>query len=182
VGREPNAAHLALAEMEVSRRIAGIVTQNIDGLHQRAGSRKVLEIHGEATRLQCLSCNRLVPIRPVDLEPGPAPRCSECGAPLKPNIVLFEEPVREILAIRALLDGCDLLLVVGTSAQVAPASGLPLRVLEEGGSLVEFNVEETQLTRRGLGPEGTFVLGPVGKSLPLVARELLQIPSAGSGS
>src|SRR5262249_1846900 len=137
--REPNPAHRALAVLAASGRLAGIVTQNVDGLHQRAGSPRVLEIHGEHGRLQCLGCERLEPFLRGHLEDGPIPRCAACGHPLKPNVVLFEEPVREMTEIDRLLEGCDLLLVVGTSAEVYPAAGLSVQVLERGGSLLEFN-------------------------------------------
>lgn len=172
-GCEPNPAHRALARLESAGRLAGIVTQNVDGLHQRAGSVRVVEMHGEHGHLQCLSCDRLEPISPAQLEAGPVPRCPACGVPLKPNVVLFEESVRGLLDIARLVDGCDLLLVVGTSAEVWPAAGLPDQVLSEGGSVLEFNLEETRLTRQGLGPRGLTVPGPAGVVLPAVASRVL---------
>ena len=175
-GREPNPAHRALAELEARGRLAGLVTQNVDGLHQRAGSVRVIEIHGEHAHLHCLACERLEPFRAEHLEPGPVPVCP-CGAPLKPNVVLFEEAVRGTSDIARLLDGCDLLLVAGTSAEVWPAAGLPGQILSEGGSIVEFNLAPTALTWRGLGSKGVFVQGPVGTRLPqVVARVAARDP------
>ena len=171
--RRPNSAHQALADLEREGRLAGIVTQNVDGLHQAAGSRTVVELHGEHTRQQCLRCGTLEPLLEHHLAPGPVPECANCGFPLKPNVVLFEEPVRDLDAAHRLIDGSRLLLVVGTSAEVAPASQLPRSVLARGGSLIEFNLEPTQLTRSGLGPRGAFIQGPVGATLPLVSRQLL---------
>jgi NAD-dependent deacetylase len=173
VGRRPNAAHLALARLEEAGRLTGIVTQNIDGLHQAAGSRRVLELHGEARHLQCLACGRLEPARVSHLSPGPAPHCEDCGAFLKPNVVLFEEAVRDLDLAGELVRDCDLLLVIGTSAQVVPASSLPTRVRAGGRSILEFNLEPTELTAAGLGRSGAFVAGRVGTTLPRVVERAL---------
>ncbi len=180
-GARPNPAHRALAELEASGLVAGVVTQNIDGLHQAAGSRVVLEIHGEARRLECPSCRRLTPLLPSHLDPGPVPLCPACGSPMKPNIVLFEEAVRELPAIGRLLRGCDLLLVVGTSAEVAPASLFPGEILARGGSLLEMNLEPTRLTRSGLGPGGVFVRGKAGATLPRLAGSAIRAIRGRSG-
>jgi NAD-dependent deacetylase len=175
-GKLPNPAHEALARLERAGLLSGVVTQNVDGLHQAAGSRQVLEIHGDHSHLQCLQCGRLEPFEPHHLEPGPVPRCETCGFPLKPNVVLFEEPVRDMGRILALVRDCRLLLVVGTSAEVVPASALPGEVLRRGGSLLEFNLEPTQLTLEGLGPRGALVRGPVGTTLPAVVAPVLALP------
>ncbi len=172
-GKVPNAAHRALARLEAGGRLAGIVTQNVDGLHRAAGSRVVHEIHGEHARLQCLACGRLEPMEPRHLDAGPVPRCAACGRPLKPNVVLFEESVRCLDSAAELLRDCDVLLVAGTSALVSPACFFPEEVLARGGSIVEFNLEPTRLTLSGLGPHGVFVEGPVGATLPAVARHVL---------
>jgi NAD-dependent deacetylase len=136
MNKRPNAAHRALADLERGGCLAGIITQNIDGLHQRAGSRVVVEMHGDGRTLHCLGCGRQEPMRVFHLRPGPAPHCPECGGFLKPNVVLFEETVREMDAVADLLRGCDLLLVVETLAEVSPASLLPRRVRAAGGSVV----------------------------------------------
>ncbi len=169
-GRRPNAAHRALAELERVGVVRGIVTQNVDGLHQAAGSRRVIELHGVHDRLRCGRCDRRSSFDLAALEADPVPRCAACGGTLRPDVVLFEEPVRHMDAAVRLLAGCDVLMVVGTSAQVAPASLLPGSVLASGGSIVEFNLEPTDLTAIGLGPRGAFVRGPVGVTLPAVAR------------
>jgi len=167
--KSPNPAHRALANLESAGVLAGIVTQNIDGLHQAAGSRRVFEIHGEAKHLQCLRCRVCQPLLPAHFEPGPVPCCPACGSPLKPNIVLFEEPVRSLREITAFVRESDLMLVAGTSAEVAPAALLPEDVLGRGGSVVEMNLEPTQLTEGGLGRNGFFVQGSLGAALPLLA-------------
>jgi NAD-dependent deacetylase len=173
VGRRPNAGHVALARLEEAGRLQGIVTQNIDGLHQAAGSRHVMELHGEARNLQCLACGRLEPARVAHLTPGPAPHCEDCGAFLKPNVVLFEEAVRDLDRAGELVRECDLLLVIGTSTEVGPAGALPARVRAGGGSILEFNLEPTALTASGLGRSGAFVAGRVGTTLPLVVDRAL---------
>jgi NAD-dependent deacetylase len=173
VGRRPNAGHVALARLEEAGRLQGIVTQNIDGLHQAAGSRHVMELHGEARNLQCLACGRLEPARVAHLTPGPAPHCEDCGAFLKPNVVLFEEAVRDLDRAGELVRECDLLLVIGTSTEVVPAGALPARVRAGGGSILEFNLEPTAQTASGLGRSGAFVAGRVGTTLPLVVDRAL---------
>jgi NAD-dependent deacetylase len=178
-GKTFNPAHAALADLEERGKLAGIITQNIDGFHQAAGNRVVLEIHGDHSHLECLKCHAREPFLAEHLQPGPVPHCGRCRFPLKPSIVLFEEPVRAMREIDELLTGCDLLLVVGTSAQVAPASLLPRDVLGRGGRLLEFNVEETELTRGGLGPGGLFIGGPAATILPEVARRTGSPPPSG---
>lgn len=173
-GKKPNRAHEALAELEGAGRLVGVVTQNVDGLHQAAGSRLVIELHGNGSRLRCLGCGGIEPFSADLLEPGPVPRCRTCARPLKPDVVLFGEDVRDLDRARALVEGCDLLLVVGTSGEVVPAAWLPEEVLESGGSLIEFNLEPTRLTLAGLGPRGAFVEGPVSRSLPLLVERLLR--------
>ena len=168
-GREPNGAHRALVELagiEGDSRLRGIVTQNVDGLHQKAGSRAVYEIHGNHGELQCLRCGHVEPFLEAHLEPGPVPSCPACARPLKPNVVLFEEGVRQMREIEALLWNCDLLIVAGTSAEVYPASMLPEGVIFRRGSVLEFNLGPTRLTAQGLGLKGALIEGPVGETLP----------------
>lgn len=178
-GKGPNPAHAALASLESAGRLAGIVTQNIDGLHQAAGSRRVLEIHGDWTRLQCLGCGRLEPFLPGHLEEGPIPACPACGRPLKPNVVLFEEAVRAMDEIQELIRPCDVLLVVGTSAEVAPASLLPSQVHGNGGLVLEFNLGPTQLTAELGGTRTQLVRGPAGITLPRLVERVRDRREAG---
>ncbi|MDR3088566.1 MAG: NAD-dependent deacylase [Desulfobulbaceae bacterium] len=138
--KKPSAAHRTLAELETAKLLRGIVTQNIDCLHQAAGSSQVLEIHGDHFHLQCLSCGYLGAAKAADFH-GSMPRCPHCGQALKPNIVLFGETVRALDAIQSLIAACDLLLVIGTSAKVYPAAALPTIVRQQGGLIYEFNLE-----------------------------------------
>jgi NAD-dependent deacetylase len=174
-GKYPNPGHKALATLEESFDLMGIITQNIDGLHQAAGSSNVLEIHGRHNRLHCLTCGHDEPFEDRFLEPGPAPTCPSCGNYLKPDVVMFGEAIREADKIDAMVGRCRTMLVVGTSANVAPACLFPQAVLQSGGSVLEFNLGPTDLTRSGLGMEGVLVEGPVGKTLPLFLEQVVQV-------
>lgn len=167
-GKEPGPAHLTLAELERRELLRGVVTQNIDGLHKLAGSRQIVEVHGEARNLQCLQCGRLTPIAPLHFKPGPAPDCPHCRFPLKPNVVLYGELVRDLDRIEKLLGQCDLLMVIGTSAEVYPVAEFPIQVKRAGGLVLEFNLESTPLT-----PHADFFFeGKAGQSLPAFAQAL----------
>ncbi len=127
---EPNAAHLALAELERRGLLAGVITQNIDTLHERAGSREVVEVHGSIRSAQCLRCLWAEPAEAIleQLETAPVPSCPHCGDVLKPGVVLFGELLPGAAMERAtqLARAARLLLVVGSSLEVWPVAGLPL--------------------------------------------------------
>ncbi len=146
IGKKPSRGHRALAELEREAGLKAVVTQNIDGLHEAAHHRNVLEVHGENRHLVCLDCGTTRPFRPEDLQTQPYPRCDRCRFPLKPNIVLFGEPVSNLDAIYRILDRCDLLLVIGTSTQIEPVAAFPYDVLRGGGLVFEFNLRETRLS------------------------------------
>jgi NAD-dependent deacetylase len=170
-GAEPNPAHVALAHLEEAGRLAGVVTQNIDGLHQAGGSRVVHEIHGDCRRLQCIRCAWLGPVRLDEIRADPrTPRCPECGEPVKPNVVVFGEAVRGFEGIAALVEGADVILVIGTSATVHPASMLPRLVADRGGTVIEFNLEPTDLT---FTTTDCLVRGPAGTTLPAFVEAVL---------
>jgi NAD-dependent deacetylase len=140
---EPNAGHLALAELERRGLVAAIVTQNIDGLHERAGSRAVVEVHGSIRSASCLECGRRVPLEDVvaALRAAPAPPCPRCGAVLKPDVVMFGEllPADAIDHAIELVRGAGLLLVVGSSLEVHPVAGLPDEAVSAGVALAILN-------------------------------------------
>jgi NAD-dependent deacetylase len=142
LGKKPNRAHQVLADLEGDGLLQGIITQNVDNLHQVAGSRKVLEIHGDHQHLQCLQCGHVTPVAEDHYHMAGVPECHACGYPYKPNVVLFGEPVRNLHFIEELLANCDLLLVIGTSAQVYPAAGFPELVKQQGGLIYEFNQKQ----------------------------------------
>lgn len=141
-GARPNPAHLALATLERAGRLAAVITQNIDGLHQAAGSRRVLELHGSIHRNTCLGCGRGSGLDAVLAAQG-VPRCESCGQVVKPDVVLYEEQLDPgvIEAALAELAAADTLVVGGTSLQVYPAAGL-VRAFT-GDNLVLINREAT---------------------------------------
>ncbi|MFC2171347.1 NAD-dependent deacetylase [Acidobacteriota bacterium] len=176
-GKDPNPGHLALARLENEGRLASVITQNVDSLHQKAGSKQVIEIHGDHRRLQCIKCGNLEGIPEGILKSEDIPSCGRCDYPLKPNVVLFGEGVRDMDRIQEVIETCDALIVTGTSAEVYPAAGLPAIVHENGGKVFEFNVEETNLTRGGLLSQAVtdyFFPGKAGDTLPEFVNAVLR--------
>ena len=139
----PNAAHLALAELERRGLLAAVITQNVDRLHSKAGSNAVVEVHGSTARSVCLRCGAAATFEEVLalLEDAPAPACARCGAILKPDVVMFGEllPAPEIDRAFELARSARLLLVVGSTLEVHPVAGLPLETLAAGGALAIVN-------------------------------------------
>jgi NAD-dependent deacetylase len=151
VAARPNPAHLALAGLQEAGRQVDIVTQNIDGLHQKAGSHRVYELHGNLRGATCTECGCQVPAEPLlpTARRGRAPRCT-CGGPFKPDVVLFDEllPTGILWLSRKALLECDVLIVAGTSLEVAPACDLPLLAVSRGARVIVVNLEETYLDAR----------------------------------
>src|SRR5207247_11223670 len=136
---EPNAGHLALAELERRGLVAAVVTQNIDGLHERAGSREVVEVHGSIRSASCLECGERVPLEEVvaALRAAPAPPCRRCSAVLKPDVVMFGELLPADAIDRAIerVRAAGLLLLFGSSLVVHPMPGLPREAVGGCGQL-----------------------------------------------
>ena len=141
---EPNDGHRIIADVQRARPGTGVVTQNIDGLHQRAGASDVVELHGSLWRVRC---DREHLIR-EDTSVPMSPRQCTCGAYFRPDIVWFEDSLREETLRRAqeLLLACDLLVTVGTSAVVYPAAELPRIAMKNGATTVEINLEDTPVS------------------------------------
>jgi NAD-dependent deacetylase len=137
---EPNDGHRALAELEEQGWIRAVVTQNVDGLHQGAGSREVVEVHGSLREAECIHCRLRVPMADA-VEQLPLPSCPECGEALKPGVVMFGEllPAGAIERAEQLAEEAGLLLVVGSSLEVHPVAGLPGDTLASGGALAIVN-------------------------------------------
>ena len=175
-GKKPNQAHQVLADFERHGFLKGLVTQNVDNLHQAAGSKNVLEIHGDHQHLQCLRCKTVIPVIQDHYTMQAVPACAYCHSLLKPNVVLFGENVRSLEAIEELLQECDLLLVIGTSAQVYPAAGLPILVKERGGLIYEFN-QEPAISAHEYTDTANFAdyffAGDLAATLPLFGRSVL---------
>jgi len=176
---KPNPAHYALAELEALEVLKCVITQNVDGLHQLAGSRCVVELHGSIRRVRCTSCNyREELCAPPNQIP---PKCPRCGSLLRPDVVWFGEPLPSDAWSRA-LDLCrraDAILVVGTSGVVMPAASLPYIVKSGGGVVIEVNVEPSALTSIA----DIFVKGRASEVLPKLVEEVrrsLGEPRSGS--
>jgi NAD-dependent deacetylase len=169
-GVEPNPGHFALAKLEQHRpgRVT-VITQNVDGLHRRAGSHKVVELHGNLARTRCSGCGRNED-RGLD-RLGELPKCPHCGALLRPDVVWFTETLPEDqwrLASDAAQE-CDCFLIVGTSAVVYPAAGLITTARLNGASVIEFNTQKTAASH--LADVNLF--GPSGQLLPAVVDRAL---------
>ena len=161
---EPNPAHFALAEWQNRFADFTLVTQNVDGLHHRAGSREVLELHGNINRSSCTNCEKRFQMNAEDVPHKPEV-CDRCEARVRPDVVLFGEmlPMDAFLKAEQKSRECDLFFVVGTSALVYPAAGLAEIAKFSGARLVEINPEETPMT--GFCDE--VLRGKAGEVLPL---------------
>ncbi len=142
----PNEGHFALKEMEDRGFLQAIITQNIDNMHQIAGSANIIEIHGNRTKLRCSACSSRWPSDEFPIDDLP-PACPDCGGIVKGDTVMFGEPIpRDVLEeCIAQSSRCDCMLLIGTSAVVYPAAQFPVDVLRDGGVLIEVNPEETPL-------------------------------------
>lgn len=159
----PNAAHETLASMERALPDFTLITQNVDGLHQAAGSENVLEVHGNIWRVRCPACGHVAEDRRVPLPDLPPP-CPTCDSPLRPDVVWFGESLpRDVLdASWAAAARCRTMLVIGTSAVVQPVASLPLVTLRSGAELIEINPARTPLSRHA----HTVIRQPAARTLP----------------
>jgi len=171
---EPNDAHRALARLESAGLVRAVVTQNIDLLHERAGSREVVEVHGSIRSSTCPGCGARYPLEHVlellEGAGGGAPACPDCGRILKPDVVFFGEllPEEPIDRAFALAREAALLLVVGSALEVYPVASLPLETLDAGGELVIVNRGPTAFD----GRTTLKVDGSAGEVLAAIASEL----------
>ena len=174
VKAKPNPGHLALAEMENMGFLKEIITQNVDNLHQQAGSSVVIEFHGNLRRAVCLACGKYYAWEEISLKVLP-PRC-KCDGVLKPDAVFFGEPIPEEAFQRAYGASrkCKLMLVIGTSAVVYPAANIPQIAKQAGAVVVEINPEPTPLT----GFVSDYIIpGKAGTILPEIVNELKRLIS-----
>jgi NAD-dependent deacetylase len=144
---QPNAAHFALAEWQKRYDEFTLVTQNVDGLHERAGSKNVIELHGNINRAKCIDCRKTHQLN-AEIIPHQPTNCDKCGAKLRPDVVLFGEmlPVGAFETAEKSANSCEILFIIGTSAFVYPAIGLAELAKYAGAKLVEINPEETLMT------------------------------------
>jgi NAD-dependent deacetylase len=158
---EPNHAHLTLAKWERNGLLKTLITQNVDGLHRRAGSTQIFEVHGNLWALKCTKCSFHSHLS----QPAHGiPPCPECKSNLRPDVVWFGESLPSTIMDHVFkeLQAADIILVIGTSALVQPAASLPLIVKQNGGHILEINVEKTPLTSAAT----IHLLGKAGEILP----------------
>jgi NAD-dependent deacetylase len=174
---KPNPGHYALAELEKMDIVKAVITQNVDELHQKAGSVIVYEVHGSINRFSCLGCNASYTkeqiFRKLKREKKHGPSCEYCASPLKPSVVLFGEglPRFEIYQSQALAQKADVMLIAGSSLSVIPVCDLPLYTLREKGKLIIVNDQPTELDERA-----TVVLHhKTGTVLPLIVEEIKKL-------
>ncbi|ACB39809.1 NAD-dependent protein deacetylase [Pyrobaculum neutrophilum] len=164
----PNPAHYAIAQLEEAGLVKAVITQNVDGLHQRAGSRRVVELHGSLWRARCVQCGAVYKLeKPVEETP---PRCPRCRGLLRPDVVWFGEPLPREAWEEAvqLASSADVVLVVGTSGAVYPAAAIPQIAKRRGAAVVEVNVEKSALTAIA----DVFIRGKAGEVLPALVEEV----------
>jgi NAD-dependent deacetylase len=168
----PNPAHLALATLEQMGILKAIVTQNIDNLHQKAGSQRVLELHGHMREATCIHCYDVVPAEPMlerFLDDGKVPHC-ECGGVLKPNVILFGEqlPIQVLNEAMEEARRCDLMLVAGSSLEVTPAAEIPVLAVDSGARSIIVNLQPTGFDRQA----DVVIHGDVAEILPSILDRL----------
>ena len=165
----PNVAHYAIAELEALGKLDCVITQNVDNLHQAAGSKRVVEYHGNALHFVCDTCKGHHPRETLDF--SRTPLYCLCGGLIRPDVVFFGEAIPPAAQAEAeeLAQHCDLMIVIGTSGEVAPASYIPAIAKEWHAVIVENNLEPTRLTS---SLTDHFLPGPAGKLLPRVLKEL----------
>jgi NAD-dependent protein deacetylase/lipoamidase len=171
---KPNPAHIALARLEDAGRVHTIITQNIDALHHKAGSKNVIEMHGTLRTLTCTQCFHQADAQnylKAFVEQGELPRCTKCGGLMKPDAILFGEQLPQ----RAWYDAqresreCDLMIVAGSSLEVLPVAGLPMQAIDRGAHLVILNNSITYLNVRA----DVAIEKDVAEIIPAIAERVL---------
>ncbi|MCK4727236.1 MAG: hypothetical protein KAT29_15590, partial [Anaerolineales bacterium] len=170
----PNSAHNGLAQLEEDGYLQKIITQNVDSLHQKAGSNNVLEVHGSFRTLTCTSCfkqHRSSAFLDTFIQDGELPRCRSCQKVLKPDAILFGEqlPAKTWLQAVEASRRCDLLIVIGSSLEVMPVAGLPIRAIDNGAHLIILNQQETYMDVRA----DIILREDVAETIPAIVNEVL---------
>ncbi len=165
---EPNEGHFALAKMAGLVPDLTLITQNVDSLHQRAGSASVVELHGNISRIKCYSCTKIA--EDYDEMDNTPPRCTQCNGLLRPDVVWFGEslPQEALSAAFSSARNCDLFFSIGTSGIVQPAASLPVEAIENGATTVEINLERTPISQY----MDYLLAGPSGLVLPMLVASV----------
>ena len=173
VAARPNAGHAALARLEAAGRLAAVITQNIDELHQQAGSKRVLELHGTARQVVCISCEKRWPasdIQQLLMQGVEVPTCDDCGGWLKSATISFGQqlPAEVLAEATRISKRCDLFLAIGSSLVVQPAAMLPVYARQAGATLIIINNTETPLD----DVADLVIRGPIGETLARATRHI----------
>ncbi len=165
---KPNPAHIAIADLEKSGKVKAVITQNIDNLHQAAGSRKVFEFHGNSQRLVCMKCEEKWPVK-VDLIAPDVPLCPKCNERLKPDFIFFGEqiPPEAYTGSMHQAQTADVFLVVGTTGEVIPAANIPYMAKQNGALIIEVNMEPSAFTS---SITDIYLEGSASEILPLLTN------------
>jgi len=171
---KPNAAHVALAKLENAGFLKDIITQNIDFLHHRAGSKNVIEMHGTLRTLSCTQCFRQEQVEnhvKAFIEQGKLPRCTECNGLMKPDVILYGEqlPQQAWYDAQKSCHQSDLIMVAGSSLEVVPVAGLPVQAINHGAHLIIINNAETYLNVRA----DVVIKEDVANIIPAIAEQVL---------
>ncbi|MBW2222074.1 MAG: NAD-dependent deacylase [Deltaproteobacteria bacterium] len=166
---KPNPSHLSLAKLERLGFLSSIITQNVDGLHHEAGNKNVIEFHGNHRQAYCMECGKQIKSEEISLETLP-PRC-DCGGVLRPDVVFFGEaiPPEALTKSNQETRSCNVMLVIGTSAEVQPAASLPDIAKSSGATIIEINIEETGFTGY---TSDYFIKGKAGEILPKIVNKV----------
>lgn len=173
---KPNPAHDAFARLEKIGKLHSIITQNIDMLHTKAGNKTIYELHGHMREATCIHCFKVYPAEDIlstFLEDGKVPVCEHCGGVLKPNVILFGEqlPIREFQGAQDAARKSDLMIIVGSSLEVAPASDIPILAHRTGAKLIIINLEPTPADRFA----DIVIHANAAETLPEIVRQVEQI-------
>jgi len=171
---DPNPAHIGLANLEKAGRIKSIITQNIDALHHKAGSKNVIEMHGTLRTLSCTQCFQQTEAKNYlksFVEQGELPRCPECNGLMKPDVILFGEQLPQQAWYNAQREcrQCDLILVAGSSLEVLPVAGLPMQAIDRGSHLIILNDATTYLNVRA----DVVIQEDIAVTIPAITEQVL---------
>ncbi len=171
---KPNAAHYALTKLEEKKLLMGVITQNVDGLHELAKTKNIIEIHGRIRYARCTKCDNIIRWDETTLidQKGDVPRCSSCSNFLRPDVVWFGESLDldKLEKTTQLLKEAKIVLIIGTSGVVYPVASFPLQAKSRGATLIEFNIEETPLTRFC----DYSIIGPSEETLPYFTEKIIE--------
>ena len=170
---KPNKGHKAITKLQKMGKLKGVITQNIDGLHQKAHTKNIVELHGTANESRCIRCHKVFPITTMInqvMQGNYSPSCEICNGLLKPNAIFFGEPLLSETLINAdkMIEDCDLMIVLGSSLLVYPAASYPDKVLSLGVKLVIINIQETHIDRYA----DVVIHDKIGEIFPIIVEKV----------